>query len=209
MQPITIAIFDDHPLIIDAISSELKKNELFKIVFTANNKLDFHSQLQQSIPDVLILDIIADEVLGLELFLYILTNFHTCKIIAHSSLSSPHLVDNLLGIGVHGYVSKKQPISVLIQAIETVYQNKIFVTTEYQFLTSQYQTAGASLLTNREIEIVNSIGAELTSQQIADKLYLSVNTIESHRKRIFQKLNVKNVAGMIREAGRLGYLKEK
>jgi DNA-binding CsgD family transcriptional regulator len=62
-------------------------------------------------------------------------------------------------------------------------------------------------LSAREIEIINRIGKEYTSQQIGNELNLSIHTIESHRKRIFQKLNVKNVAGMIMEAARLGYLK--
>jgi DNA-binding CsgD family transcriptional regulator len=77
---------------------------------------------------------------------------------------------------------------------------------DYKHLTKGYihQTA---ILSAREIEIINMIGKEYTSQQISNEIFLSIHTIESHRKRIFQKLNVKNVAGMIMEASRLGYLK--
>ena len=207
MTPITIAIFDDHPAMLAAIESEILKNTDYNIIFKASTKADLINQLKVKVPHVLLLDIIADEVLGFELFMYVLSTHPNCKIIAYTSLSSPHLVENLLSIGVQGFVNKKQQTSILIEAINCVVQGKIFVTPEYHFLTSDYTKSTSSGLTGREIEIVNHIGNELTSQQIADQLCLSVNTIESHRKRIFQKLNVKNVAGMIMEAARLGYLK--
>ncbi|MEO8235610.1 MAG: response regulator transcription factor [Flavobacterium sp.] len=207
MQNISIAIFDDHPLIISAITNELFLHQNIKLLFTANDKITFHEFLKQQQPDVLVLDIVADDILGLELFNFVLSNYPTCKIIAHSSLSSTTLVENLLNIGVKGYVNKKYPIEILFAAIKTVFDDKVYVSNEYLFLTSQFQKPQTALLTDREIEIVNMIGNEFTSNEIAEKLSLSINTIESHRKRIFQKLNVKNVAGMIMESARLGYIK--
>jgi DNA-binding NarL/FixJ family response regulator len=206
MEKISIGIFDDHPLVIDAIRFNLSKKE-FTIAWEANSKKKLFAKLKVKKPEILILDIIADDVLGLEIFETILKNYPDCKIIAYSTLSSSILVENLLSLGVKGFVNKKQDINELKEAIITVANNKTYTSKDYTFLTSDYLVSKTAILTEREIEIVNMIGNERTSQQISDALCLSINTIESHRKRIFQKLNVKNVAGMVMEAGRLGYLK--
>jgi DNA-binding NarL/FixJ family response regulator len=202
---ISIGLFDDHPIVLQGLVNNIDANQ-FKIVFATSSKDDFFDQLQVSQPDVLIIDIVSDEVFGLEVFERILILYPYQKIIAFSSLDSIVLVDNLLSIGVKGFTSKKNHFSKLEQAILSVMQDKIALPEDYKHLTKGYvhQTA---ILTAREIEIINMIGKEYTSQQIGDELILSIHTIESHRRRIFQKLDVKNVAGMIMEASRLGYLK--
>ena len=83
---------------------------------------------------------------------------------------------------------------------------EISVPEEYKFLTNKYREIQPHLLSKREQEILSLIANELTSREIADKLFLSINTIENHRKSIFNKLGVKNLAGMIMEAARAGYL---
>ncbi|RXR20585.1 response regulator transcription factor [Flavobacterium amnicola] len=206
MKKISIGIFDDHPLVIEAIRSKFS-NKDFIIEWEANSKRDLFTKLKSVQPEILILDIVADDVLGLEIFETILKDYPDSKIIAHSSLSSSILVENLLSIGIKGFVNKKQDINDLKEAVLTVANDKTYVSKNYTFLTSEYLINKTAILSEREIEIVNMIGNEFTSQQISEQLFLSVNTIESHRKRIFQKLNVKNVAGMIMEAGKLGYLK--
>jgi DNA-binding NarL/FixJ family response regulator len=202
---ISIGLFDDHPIVLQGLANNIDANQ-FKIVFATSSKEDFFDLLQVFQPDVLIIDIVSDEVFGLEVFERILTLYPSQKIIAFSSLDSIVLVDNLLSIGVKGFASKKSHFSKLEQAILSVMQDKIALPEDYKHLTKGYihQTA---ILTAREIEIINMIGKEYTSQQIGDELILSIHTIESHRRRIFQKLDVKNVAGMIMESARLGYLK--
>ncbi|OYU83246.1 MAG: hypothetical protein CFE24_12270 [Flavobacterium sp. BFFFF2] len=206
MSPIiSIGLFDDHPIVLEGLTNNIDANQ-FQIVFATSAKEVLYGQLQIQQPDVLIIDIVSDEVTGLEVFEQIMALYPAQKMIAFSSLDSVILVDNLLSIGVKGFASKKGPFSKLEQAILAVMDDKISLPDDYKHLTKGYikQTA---ILTAREIEIINMIGKEFTSQQIADQINLSVHTIESHRKRIFQKLNVKNVAGMIMEAARLGYLK--
>jgi len=202
---ISIGLFDDHPIVLEGLTNNIDANQ-FQIRFATSEKEMLYNQLQIEQPDVLILDIVSDEVTGLEVFEQVMAQYPSQKIIAFSSLNSVVLVDNLLSIGVKGFASKKSDYSKLEQAILAVMDNQISLPDDYKHLTRGYiqQTA---ILSAREIEIINMIGKEFTSQEIADEINLSIHTIESHRKRIFQKLNVKNVAGMIMEAARLGYLK--
>ncbi len=116
------------------------------------------------------------------------------------------LVENLLSIGVKGFVNKKQPIEEVIEAIRIIQHGDIYLPKEFYFLTSKYRVKHSSILSTREIEILQLIANENTSQNIAEKLSLSIHTIENHRKNIFKKLEVKNLAGMIMVASRLGYI---
>lgn len=208
METIKVGLFDDHPSIIEGVKNTIfVQNSNIEILFEANKKVDLFKNLELHNPDILVLDIVSDDVSGLENFEKIHNLFPLIKIIAHSSLNNVVLIENLLSLKVKGFVNKKQKISDLIQCILEVYKGKISIPSEFQFLTSKFKPTSTVILTTREIEIISLIAKEFSTQNIAQKLDLSVNTIESHRKRIFQKLTVKNAAGMVMEATRLGYLK--
>jgi len=204
----TIGIFDDHPSVLSGVTSELERHkDYFLLQFTASEKDPFLQLLKQFRPEILVLDILSDNVSGPELFEYVNEHFTATKVICYSSLASPILVENLLSLGVLGYVNKRQPTGDLIDALFKIADGDISLPPDYLFLTSRYKTTRPALLTARETEIVTLVGAGLTTSEISEKLFLSPNTIENHRKRIFTKLNVKNVASMIVESIRLGYLK--
>jgi DNA-binding NarL/FixJ family response regulator len=95
----------------------------------------------------------------------------------------------------------------LVEVIYTLANGKISVPPDYKYLTSQYRENSAMLVSYREIEIINLIGNGLTTTNIATKLSITENTVENYRKRIFHKLNVKNVVQIIEEVSLLGYLK--
>lgn len=204
----TIGIFDDHPSVLSGITAELEVHkEQLLVQFTASEKNVFLQLLAEFMPEILILDIISDNVSGLELFEYTNEKFPKISVICYSSLTSPILVENLLGLGIKGFVNKRQPIGALTDAIFKIATGEMSLPADYMFLTSRYKTTKPALLSAREIEIVTLVGEGLTTTEISEKLYLSPNTVENHRKRIFAKLNVKNVAAMIVECIRLGYLK--
>ena len=204
---IKIGVFEDHPIIQASIAYVFKQSQSnFDVLFIATTKEEFFERLKEHVPDVLLVDVIAEEVSGLEVFEHLEKNYSTIKSIAFTSLSSPILVENLLYLGVKGYVNKKQPSTDIINAVERVYNNEIILPDEYSFLTKRYYELHSSTLSPREIEIVRYISKEYTSAEIAEILSLSVNTVENHRKSIFAKLDVKNVAGLVREAATLGYL---
>jgi DNA-binding NarL/FixJ family response regulator len=210
MNRITVGVFDDHPIVLDGIKQAIGLHgDPFDLLFSVSSRADLMKNIKTGLPKVLILDIISSEIKGLELFEYFKENHPEVMVLAHSSLASPALMQNLLFLGMKGFVNKRQSSDDLLHAISLVAEGHIYVPEDYRYLTSKYYKVNTSLLTDREIEIVNLIADEKNSAQIADLLCLSVNTVENHRKRIFLKLNVKNVVGMILEASRLAYLREK
>ena len=207
MNTIQIGIFDDHPIVMDGIVGFLTRlpNQI-TIVFTTSTKEDLLENLSRQIPDVLILDVVAPDINGLDLFTTIISDFPSAKIIAYTSLKSTILVENLLSIGVKGFVNKTQPPQDLIEAIKDVNFDLISVPEKYKFLTSKYRQPANTNLTKREMEIIQLIAEEKTTQQIADYLTVSAKTIENHKINLFKKLEVKNSAGLILAATRLGYI---
>jgi DNA-binding NarL/FixJ family response regulator len=207
MNIIRIGFFDDHAMIgkgLNTLIDNFKSD--FSSVFVANDKATLIKNLSTQEIDVLILDIVAPDVVGLELFEMVVSDFPEIKVLAYSSLNSPILIENLLSIGVMGFVNKKEDENVILNAIISVYNDTIFVEDQYKYLTSKYRELVPTILSEREIEILKLISQELTSQEIAAQLHISIRTVENHRTNIFKKLDVKNTAGLIMAANRLGYL---
>jgi DNA-binding NarL/FixJ family response regulator len=205
---ITVGLFDDHPVVLDASVRALKEHaELAEVLFSTSSKEALLQLVKENVPQVMILDIISADVTALELFEYFRAHHPQTALIAYSSLSSPILVENLLFLGVKGFVNKRQPLEDMLSAVFLIADGHISVPEDYRYLTSRFNPAATAILSEREIGIVNLVAEEFTSFEIAEKLNLSVNTIENHRKRIFLKLNVKNSAGMVMVASQLAYIK--
>lgn len=202
-----IGIFDDHPLIGKGLADYISETDsAMEVVFLSKTKEDLLHQVKQTEPDILILDIVAPDVTGLELFESISSNHPAVKLLAYSTLNSAILTENLLSIGVRGFVNKKQDPSEIIRAIHLLLDDKLAIPEEYKFLTSKYRELNHAVLSKREVEILKMIANEFTSAEIAEKLFLSPHTVENHRQNIFRKLDVKNLAGLIMTANKLGYI---
>lgn len=203
---IKIAFFEDHPIVTNSLIHLFEKENAISLEFSATTKDNLFEKIKDNSDiDILIIDVIATEVNGLEIFEFVNTNYPKIKTIAFTTLNSPILVENLLLTGVKGYVNKNQEIEDLLEAIKIVNDELVYLTEDYQFLAKRNYNSETKILTNREIEILQLIIKEFTSTDISEKLNISVYTVENHRKNIFTKLNVKNVAGMVREASKLGY----
>lgn len=201
---IKIAFFEDHPIVINSLKQLLEKE--FELVFWASTKADLYQKLiLNNTITILIVDLLANDVRGLEVFEYLHHNYPTIKTIAFTSISSPILVENLLNLGVKAYVNKNQEIDEVLEAVNCVSNNQIYLPPDYNFLLKNYRPNEKTILSTREVEIIQLIAKEYTTQDIATFLNISTFTVENHRKKIFFKLDVKNVAGMVREAIKLGY----
>lgn len=204
---IRVALFEDHPVVLRSLESFLNEQPNIEVVFSAKTKSELYEKLdQQQDVDVFVVDLLGIDIRGLEVFEYLNKNHPGIQLISFTSLSSAVLVENLLAVGVRGYVNKNQDLEDLVLAIETVYDGNISLPEDYSFLIKRPTDHHKVTLSERETEIVNFIALEYTTSDIAAQLGISVNTVENHRKSIFQKLDVKNVAGMMREVARLGYL---
>ena len=207
MKTIKLGIFDDHPIVSGGVTSFLGNYpEQITILFAANSRAILLEKLAESTPNVLILDVVAPDVNGLDLFTEISKNYAAIKIIAYTSLKSPILVENLLMVGAKGFVNKSQDPHDLLDAVEDVYNGYISVPQKYKYLTARFRETQNNLLTAREIEVIALIAQEATTQFIAEKLGISTKTVENHRSNIFHKLEVKNSAGLILAATRLGLI---
>ena len=206
---IKIGIFDDFPLILEGLSSKLSLEDQYQVDLVESTKIGLYKNTKLGRLDVLICDIISENIIGFEVFEWLELNFPKLRVIAYSSLNNSLLIELLLLNNVKAYVHKTSDFDILKEAIDQVMKDQVFLPEEFKHLNSPYKPIINYQLTEREIEIVDLIANEKTSSEIANKLFISLSTVESHRKNIFNKLRVKNVAGMVLVASRLGYLQTK
>ena len=205
MDKIRAGIFDDHTFSAKGLSDFLV-NKGIEVRLICTSKSDLIDKLKSAELDILILDIAAPDVAGLELFEYCALKHTDIRLIALTSLSSVMLVENLLSIGIKGFVNKKQKEEDILECVRRVHNNEICLPKEYHFLISKYRVASPVNLSAREVEIIQLISQQFTSQEIAVKLSISFFTVENHRKNIFKKMGVKNIAGMIMAAKNMGHI---
>jgi DNA-binding NarL/FixJ family response regulator len=208
MKIINLSIIDDHPAIAKGLASELSAIGNYNILFTVSEKEQLIPNLQTHIPDILLMDVVMPNTNGIEAFNEVLNYFPEVKLIAYTGLNNPILVKLLLSAGVKAYVNKESPLSELIKAITVVYDGGIYLPEAYDSILAKYQKENEhSELSKREVEILILIAEGKKTSEIAEQLYISINTVETHRKNIFQKLQVSNAAELIKVAIGLGYVK--
>lgn len=167
-------------------------------------------------PDVLLLDIQLPDMNGSELAVIIGRAYPTVKIIAVTGFNTAEHARLMLEKGVSGYLLKNTDEYKLNLAIQSVYQGNKYIDPVIQekILQDLYgndkdrDLGYKPVLTRREKEILNLIMEELTSQQMADRLQLSLRTVENHRVSLMQKLNAKNIAGIVKRAFQLGLVQK-
>ncbi|GGC30432.1 DNA-binding response regulator [Parapedobacter defluvii] len=202
---ITIGIVDDHSLIISGLVHMLGDLPDYSVLFTANNGKQLMTELDRQLPDVLLLDIELPDSNGIELCTDILKKYPSLPIIALTNHDEVVYVKKMMRSGAKGYLLKGTDKRNLLNAIDTVYGGQQFLDRQVEQAILQQTLSGRRTsfvvkLTKRESEILALVANEYSNQEIADKLFLSVRTVESHRHSLNQKLNIKNSAGLVKEA---------
>ncbi|WP_046370169.1 response regulator [Flavihumibacter petaseus] len=206
---VRIIAIDDHQVVIDGLTSMLTGAEL-DVVFTTTNADALLSYLEQGSAEVLFLDIQMPGVSGIDLCRQIRKLNPDLRIIAFSSFDESHLVKQMMRSGASGYLLKNADKQTVIKAIETVMAGEEFLDETIkdillkESLTGQRRSIFDIPLTNREKEILKLIAEGLSNQEIADRLYISLRTVETHRLNLSQKLSAKNTAMLVKEAIRRG-----
>lgn len=207
MSGISIGIFDDHPILAQGLKAMLLAHDHLSVDFIALSREALEAKLAESAPIIQFVDVVAPDVEGLELFRYLQTSYPDVAVIAYTTLNSVILVENLLGLGVKGFVNKRQPEEQVVAAIEQVCKGEIYLPTQFQHLGRSVAQAKAVIdLSVREKQILGKIIEGRLTKEIADELQISKNTVENHRAKLFRKLEVQNVAELIKKAMALGYL---
>ena len=207
---INIAIADDHPMIIGGLKSLLVGYNHLNLVGTYPNGNELLEGLPKIKADVLLLDIQLPDKTGDLLAPVILKQYPELHILVLTNLSSPLYLHNLLRMGVSGYVLKNSDPDVLIRAIEAVHGGSEFIDASLQDKLNQFrlrmrkEAAVKPTLTLREMEILRMTVNGDTMPEISRKLFIGLRTVEYYRGNLFLKLEVKNLAGLIRKALELG-----
>lgn len=204
---IKVIMVDDHPLVLSGLQTALLNQQHIEVLAAYSNGADLMEGLKTKQLDVLLLDIQLPDTSGTELARAICKKYPAINIIALTSLDTPAMLKTMMQHGCKGYLLKSNTDhATLINAIETVYNGDILLSPaqKEQLLSSMLKTDKPSQqlpkLTYREKEILQLVAAELTNQDIADKLFISLRTVENHRHSLIQKLNAKNTAGLVRIA---------
>jgi DNA-binding NarL/FixJ family response regulator len=196
---IRIFIVDDHPLVIEGIRSMLLQLPGVEVTGHAMNAASCLGYFVNNSADVVLLDINLPDQSGVEVCKTLLSRKPELKIIALTNFDQLTYLQNMKEAGAKGYLLKNSSLSEIENAMEAVMAGK-----EYWLgkdsVRESIQDHNQLLLTRREIEVLKLIAEGLTNQEIADKLFVSTSTIDSHRKNLISKLQVKNTAALVRVA---------
>ncbi|HPA36603.1 MAG TPA: response regulator transcription factor [Chitinophagales bacterium] len=216
MQNINVFVVDDHQIFLDGIVSLLDDEPNIRITGTAHNGKQALERLKNVSADVVLMDINMPEMDGIEATKKLKISHPDIKVLMLTMHSEPRFIKECLEIGAKGYVMKNISKDDLLKAIETVYQDKSYLDQDSQEKLFNSISGGseeeddrnydelAAQITQRELEILQLIALGLTSQDIANKLFISKNTVETHRKNMLAKLNVNNTAALLKIAYKKG-----
>lgn len=195
---IKIAIADDHKIFAEGIRSVLREQEWINWVGEAFNTRDAIQLYIDRRPDIYLLDYHFPDGTGYQVAEKILSQFPAAKILILSMENDYDIMLECKALGIKGYIIKNLSSDELIEAIETVMHNQSFFMWGEEEAELMKEAEGG--LSKREMEIVSFISKGFTSQEIADAINLSVLTINTHRRNILRKLNLKNTAMMVQYA---------
>lgn len=211
---IKILLADDHNITRQGLKALLEKEKNMVVVAEAENGREAVHLAIEHRPDIIIMDINMPELNGIEATRQIISEAPQIKIIALSMFSERRYVSKMLEVGVSGYLLKNNAFEELMTAIDAVLKNKGYlsqniahvVMKDYSNRLSKKDESQIFLLTNREREVLQLIAEGLNSQEIADKLFVSVKTISSNRRNLMDKLKTNSIAELTKIAIREGVI---
>jgi len=205
---IRIILADDHAIVRHGLSKLLREKEDLEVIAEASDGREAVELVREMSPEVVIMDVAMPELNGMEATRKIVRDFANVKVIALSMHSGRKFVIEMLQAGASGYLLKDCAFDELVDAIRVVTTNKTYLSPSItDVVVENYVRHGArsgssafSVLTQREREVLQLMAEGKTTKQIARDLYLSPKTVEAHRLRIMNKLNMDSVAKLTKYA---------
>ncbi len=200
--PIKLFLVDDHHIVLDGLKSMFDQDDRFEILGLASSAEDALLLMDKKSPDILLTDYSLPGITGLELCVKVKAKFPTTKRVILSMHDEGGLVKQILKEGVDGYLLKSIQQTELKSALLQIAKGMAYVSPEITklVLTDLSNDQPEELLTEREREILSLIAKENSNKQIAEKLFISERTVETHRKNIFRKTNTTSIVGLIKYA---------
>ena len=205
IQAIRVSLADDHPLVQDGILTRFIDIEDIEVVGVASNGRELLEKTEKLRPDIIIADISMPYINGLEATRLLSQSHPDIKVLILTMHDNREYMQNAIDSGAKGYILKDQPAHEMINAVRTIYKG------EEHFCSSANEVLGSKnkfsvKLTGREQAILVELLNGLNNKHIAEKLSISVRTVECHRGNIYRKLDTHSMAGLIRYAKKHGYI---
>lgn len=203
-----VAIVDDHKMFRQGVESMLNDHDDVSLAWSAADSKETLSKLSQIVPDVILMDISLGEESGIVLTKTILESYPDIKILGLSMHKEDNYIVNLLEVGAKGYLLKDAGSDEMVTAIKKVNEGDTYYSSHVTNVLMKHITKGTRpsesgdkiKLTNRESEILKLIAEEFSNPEIAEKLYISIRTVDTHRRNLLDKLQAKNTAGLVKYA---------
>lgn len=211
MGPIRLLIADDHQMLLDGIKALLRDAEDITVIGEASNGAEVMTRLENTPVDVILMDINMPVMNGIEATVHITRLYPRIRVIALTMHSERTFISRILKAGAAGYVLKNTGKQELLLAIRKVASGETYFSSEVaSVMMEQYMPhalsrgrevgTGIHELTKREVEILKLIAQEMTNNEIAERLFISMYTVETHRKNLIRKIGVKNTVGLVKYA---------
>jgi len=211
---IKVLIADDHKVFRDGIISILEGENDIEVVGEVGDGRAVIALLETVEPDVILMDITMGDAGGIETSTIIKEKFPTIKILALSMHDESTYIVKMLEAGAKGYLLKNAGGKEMIRAIRVVNEGNTYYSGEVSAAIIDHLTKGTKPkqkkkgipLSKRELEVLGLIAEEFTNPEIAEKLFISIRTVDTHRRNLIEKLGVKNTAGLVKYAIRNGII---
>jgi two-component system, NarL family, nitrate/nitrite response regulator NarL len=204
-EKINLALVDDHQIVIDGLMSLLKGHDKYRFAFATTNPTEVIQKIGETPVDILLTDIMMPGLQGNQLAKQVKEKFPSTRILALSMSGQGDLVNEMINdADISGYVLKNIGKQELVKALDKIANGGIYfseeVIAELQRTSERKRQNEEAHLTDREIEIIRLIEKEYNNKQIAEALFISERTVETHRKNIFRKTGTNSVIGLVKYA---------
>lgn len=203
---VKLFIVDDHFMVIEGIKAMLQNEPDLEWIGHAYNADTCLSFLRHQLPDVLLMDINLPDKSGIDLCKEVNEKYDTVRVIGLSTFNQLSYISKMLDHGAAGYLLKNATKQEILAAIHTVMQGKEYLSVEASDMLKKPNLNEAPTLTRREIEVLQLIAEGMTNAEMAEKLFVSATTIDTHRKHLLEKFHAKNTAALIMAAAQMKFV---
>jgi len=203
MDKIRVLVVDDHPMVLEGMRSMLSQISFVELTGLAADAFQAMEKIKQDTPQIVLTDINMPEVSGIELTERIKKEFPDVKVVAMSTFRERSYISQMIKNGASGYLLKSASREEIEEALLSVYEGKLYMNLDISMTGIDIQDiTNAPVLSRRETEVLLLISDGLTNPQIAEKLFISLHTVDSHRKNLLTKFGVNNTASLIKMAAK-------
>lgn len=192
-------------MVIEGIRSLLQNEKKVELVGHAMNAASCIAFLKNQQPDVILMDIHLPDINGIELCREVKKRYPGIFILGLSTFNQQSFIQKMIDNGASGYVLKNASGKELLEAIQTVSDGKTYLSFEIKQLLKT-RPNNAMVITRREKEVLELIAEGLTNNEIAQKMFISITTVETHRKNLLEKFSARNTAELVKLAFQLKFL---